>query len=44
MCIRDLIAVLIGGIEALGLLKEQMQLTGPFWSFVGALNENFNNL
>jgi nickel/cobalt transporter (NiCoT) family protein len=39
-----LIAVLVGGIEALGLLKSQMQLTGPFWNVVGRLNDNFNNL
>jgi high-affinity nickel-transport protein len=38
------IAVLIGGIEALGLLKEQMQLSGPFWNVVGLLNNNFNSL
>jgi high-affinity nickel-transport protein len=38
------IAVLIGGIEALGLLMQQMQLSGPFWNVVGLLNNNFNNL
>jgi len=38
------IAVLIGGIEALGLLRQQMQLSGPFWRIVGLLNDNFNNL
>jgi nickel/cobalt transporter (NiCoT) family protein len=38
------IAVLIGGIEALGLLKDQLQLSGGFWTLVGALNDNFNNL
>ena len=38
------IAVLIGGIEALGLLQQQMQLSGGFWWFVGLLNDNFNNL
>ncbi|HTW73523.1 MAG TPA: HoxN/HupN/NixA family nickel/cobalt transporter [Steroidobacteraceae bacterium] len=38
------IAVLIGGIEALGLLMQQMQLSGPFWDVVGLLNNNFNNL
>ncbi len=39
-----LIAVLVGGIEALGLLKNQLLLTGTFWNFVGSLNNNFNNL
>ncbi len=38
------IAVLIGGIEALGLLMQQMQLSGPFWKVVGLLNDNFNSL
>ncbi len=38
------IAVLIGGIEALGLMMQQMQLTGPFWDVIGLLNNNFNNL
>jgi len=38
------IAVLVGGIETLGLIRDQMQLSGPFWGVVAALNENFNNL
>jgi len=38
------IAVLIGGIEALGLMKDQLNLTGGVWKFVGLLNDNFNNL
>jgi high-affinity nickel-transport protein len=38
------IAILIGGIEALGLLMNQMQLSGPFWSVISKLNGNFNNL
>jgi high-affinity nickel-transport protein len=38
------IAVLVGGIEALGLIKQQMQLSGPFWNVVAQMNENFNNL
>ncbi len=39
-----LVAVLIGGIEALGLLADQLKLEGPFWNFIGALNENFGSL
>ena len=39
-----LVAVLIGGIEALGLLAERLNLDGPFWLFVGALNEHFGSL
>ncbi|MGF6411560.1 HoxN/HupN/NixA family nickel/cobalt transporter [Paraburkholderia sp. MM5482-R1] len=39
-----LVAVLIGGIETLGLLAGKFKLDGGMWEFVGALNENFNNL
>jgi nickel/cobalt transporter (NiCoT) family protein len=39
-----LVAVLIGGIEALGLLADRMNLEGPFWSFIGTLNDNFGSL
>jgi high-affinity nickel-transport protein len=39
-----LVAVLIGGIEALGLLADRLSLVGPFWSFIGRLNDNFGNL
>ena len=38
------VAFLIGGIEALGLVGDQLSLTGPFWNGIGALNDNFNNL
>jgi nickel/cobalt transporter (NiCoT) family protein len=39
-----LVAVLVGGIEALGLVADQLKLEGPFWSFIGALNDNFGSL
>jgi nickel/cobalt transporter (NiCoT) family protein len=39
-----LIAVLIGGIEALGLIADRLNLDGPFWLFVGALNDHFGSL
>jgi nickel/cobalt transporter (NiCoT) family protein len=38
------VALLIGGIEALGLLSDQLGLTGGFWDTIGTLNDNFNNL
>ena len=38
------VAFLIGSIEALGLVANQLDLSGWFWDAVGALNENFNNL
>jgi nickel/cobalt transporter (NiCoT) family protein len=39
-----LVAVLIGGIEALGLLADRLKLEGPFWNLIGALNDNFGSL
>ncbi|MEM5387918.1 HoxN/HupN/NixA family nickel/cobalt transporter [Paraburkholderia phymatum] len=39
-----LVAVLIGGIETLGLLSDQFNLKGGFWDVIGALNDNFNDL
>src|SRR5271155_941494 len=39
-----LVAVLIGGIEALGLLADRLNLEGPFWLYIGKLNENFGSL
>ncbi len=38
------VALLIGGIEALGLFGGQLKLTGGFWDAIGTLNGNFNNL
>ncbi len=39
-----IVAVLIGGIEALGLVGDQLGLKGWFWDGIGALNDNFNGL
>ena len=39
-----LVAVLIGGLEALGLVADRMNLSGPFWSVIDALNNNFGTL
>jgi high-affinity nickel-transport protein len=39
-----LVAVLIGGVEALGLIGDQLGLSGRFWDGIGALNDNFNSL
>ena len=39
-----LVALLIGGVEALGLLSGQLALTGPFWDAVGNMNGNFGYL
>jgi high-affinity nickel-transport protein len=37
-------ALLIGGIETLGLLDEHFKLNGVFWNVIRALNENFSTL
>ncbi len=38
------VALAVGGIEALGLLASQFHLTGGVWNWVGKLNENFGAL
>uniref|UniRef100_UPI003873545E HoxN/HupN/NixA family nickel/cobalt transporter n=1 Tax=Acidisoma cellulosilyticum TaxID=2802395 RepID=UPI003873545E len=38
------VAVLVGGIEALGLIQGQLNLTGPFWRGISALNDNFGSI
>ena len=38
------VAVLIGGIEGLGLLGDRLGLTGWFWDGIGTLNSNLNGL
>ena len=38
------VAVLIGGIETLGLVSDQFALKGAFWHAVDALNGNFTAL
>ena len=39
-----MVAVLVGGVEALGLLANKLELTGLFWDGIGALNDNFGML
>ena len=38
------VAVVIGGIEALGLIGDKLKLEGWFWGAIGGLNDNFNVL
>jgi high-affinity nickel-transport protein len=38
------VAVVIGGIEALGLIGDKLQFSGAFWDGIGALNDHFNTL
>jgi high-affinity nickel-transport protein len=38
------VAVLIGGIEGLGLIGDQLGLDGWFWTGIGTLNDHFNGI
>ena len=38
------VAVLIGGIEALGLISDQLDLKTGIWKVISSLNDNFNSL
>jgi nickel/cobalt transporter (NiCoT) family protein len=38
------VAVLIGGIEGLGLIGDQLGLKGWFWDSIGSFNDNFNGI
>jgi len=38
-----LVALFIGGIEALGLIGDKLGLEGAFWDAVGSLNDNLSN-
>ena len=39
-----IVALLVGGIEALGLISDKLGLSGRFWDFIGSLNDNFGEL
>jgi high-affinity nickel-transport protein len=38
------VALVIGGIEILGLLESRLELRGPFWKLVAGLNDSFSYL
>ena len=38
------VALAVGGIEALGLLAGQLRLKGSFWDLINRLNANFGML
>ena len=38
------VALLIGGIEAIGVIRDQLKLTGGVWDLVGSLNDNIGAL
>lgn len=39
-----IVALLVGGIEALGLLGDKLRASGPFWDAIAALNKNFGSI
>jgi high-affinity nickel-transport protein len=39
-----IVALIVGGIEALGLIGDQLNLSGPFWDAIGGLNDNFGTI
>jgi nickel/cobalt transporter (NiCoT) family protein len=39
-----LVALVVGGIETLGLMVGQLQLTGTFWNAISRLNDDFGTL
>jgi nickel/cobalt transporter (NiCoT) family protein len=42
--ISVVIALLIGSIEAMGLLKDQLKLTGRLWEFVDSVTNSFGTI
>jgi high-affinity nickel-transport protein len=38
------VALLVGGIEALGLIGDQLGMEGGFWDFIGSANDNFGTI
>ena len=39
-----IVALVVGGIEVLGLLKDQLHLSGGAWDIIDSLNDNFGTL
>ena len=39
-----MVAVVVGGIETLGLIGDQFKMEGSFWELVGTVNDNFGLL
>ena len=37
-----LVALLIGGVEALGLIGDKLGMEGSFWEVIGTLNESLS--
>jgi len=39
-----IVALMVGGLEALSIVTTELHLSGPFWDQIGQLNENFGIL
>ena len=39
-----LVALIVGGLETLNLIRDKVGLKGVFWEWVGAINDNFGTL
>jgi high-affinity nickel-transport protein len=39
-----IVALVVGGIESLGLVQDQLALKGFFWDSIGALNDHFGTI
>jgi nickel/cobalt transporter (NiCoT) family protein len=39
--VSALVAIVIGGIETLGLIGSELNLSGTFWDAIGRINDNF---
>jgi high-affinity nickel-transport protein len=39
-----LVALIVGGLETLGLVQGELNLSGPFWNPIASLNNNFGIL
>ncbi|MFJ2992859.1 hypothetical protein [Pandoraea sp. NPDC087047] len=42
--LSTVVALLIGGIEVIGLIEQTMQFSGAFWRYIDLLNNNFGLL
>ncbi len=42
--ISVIVALVVGGIEALGIVAQELNLSGPFWDQVGNLNNSFGTI
>jgi high-affinity nickel-transport protein len=43
-CVSVIVALVVGGIEALGLMAVHFHFEGKFWALVAKLNDNFGTL